>query len=228
MCCCLFELRLQKRQRPSRVHCEHTCAWSSIWQRSARSQCFGEFMTGNRNDTSGSRGTGGPAHLLPRFFFFKTMQFSCKNKGKPLFWANFGLRPPWGQNSTWLPHQDPGSASEMRPKSFGVRPTPLCPLGGHAPPTDAIPSNHWPATLTLNPLTDVANHPKQGKHQLNPFQLLKTGRSLLCDEKAPVKLERSILNSPGEITLRRSSRSSPLCLLLTNSTWTDFCQFFQA
>ncbi len=39
------------------------------------------------------------------FFFFKIMQFSgdVNSRQTPLFWANFRLTPPWGQNSAGSP-----------------------------------------------------------------------------------------------------------------------------
>ncbi len=47
--------------------------------------------------------------------FFKIMQFSGNFKGKPLFWANFGVRASlWGQNSAGTPlDQNPGSAPDI-------------------------------------------------------------------------------------------------------------------
>ncbi len=48
-------------------------------------------------------GSGGPGPPCPQDFF-KIMQFSGNSKGKPLFWANFGLSPPLlGSKINWVP-----------------------------------------------------------------------------------------------------------------------------
>ena len=58
--------------------------------------------------SSGSRGAGPP--LTPKISS-KSYRFQAILREKPLFWGNFGLRaPPWGQNSTGPPGQNPGSA----------------------------------------------------------------------------------------------------------------------
>ena len=54
----------------------------------------------NPQSTGGSRGPWGPAPLSPRFLS-KLCSFQAIARGKPLFWAHFGLRAP--------PDQNPGS-----------------------------------------------------------------------------------------------------------------------
>ena len=57
----------------------------------------------------------GPGGSLSPRFLQNHAVFRQFFREKPLFWANYGLRPPpWGQNSAVPPDQNPGSCVGMR------------------------------------------------------------------------------------------------------------------
>ena len=83
---------------------------------------------------------GGPKGPGPPFSqdLFNIMQFWGNFRRKTLFWANFGLRAPQGQNSDGPPDQNPGSAPEYTRSLDPLKPE---------------PSSHFESFLTRDTLT---------------------------------------------------------------------------